>query len=67
MHRTATRGIALLWALAISCAGARAGVLDQILRGGIPIPIPRHWWNPSNTKCSAANAPNTAHGGDRFI
>ncbi|CAN5705676.1 hypothetical protein BH10CYA1_BH10CYA1_05910 [soil metagenome] len=37
-RRGLTRVVAVLGALAVSCGGAQAGILDTILGGGIPIP-----------------------------
>ncbi len=37
-RRGLTRAVAVLGALAVSCGGAQAGMLDTILGGGIPIP-----------------------------
>lgn len=37
-RRGLTRVVAVMGALAVSCGGAQAGMLDTILGGGIPIP-----------------------------
>lgn len=39
-RRGLTHVVAVMGALAVSCAGAQAGMLDTLLGGGIPIPIP---------------------------